>query len=129
MFAKVILAKRILLILILINLLVLPILCVLVYLSDVPDSSDDFCNHRPGVCSGAGVASAGMQCAGVDNTCADSKNVDGVVCTVKSDSVDYIARPECKCNDAIVCECNAVAVEVEEMDPKVTESRDEIRKL
>ena len=95
--------------------------------SDVPDSSDDFCNHRPGVCSGAGVVSAGMQCAGVDNACADSKNVDGVVCTIKSDSVDYVARPECECNDAIVCECNVV--EVEEVDPKVTESRDEIRKL
>ena len=25
-----------------------------------------------------------------------------MVCTVKSDSVDYVARPECKCNDAIV---------------------------
>ena len=47
---------------------------------------------------------------------------------VKSDSVDYVARPECECNDAIVCECN-VAVEVEEMNPKVTESRDEIQKL
>ena len=94
--------------------------------SDVPDSSDDFCNHCPG------IANAGMKCAGVDNNFANSENVDGVACTVKSDSVDYIARPECECNDAIVCECNDVAVcsvEVEEIGPKVLESQDEIRKL
>ena len=51
---------------------------------------------------------------------------------VKSDSVDYVARPECECNDAIVCECNDVSVcsvKVEEIGPKVSESRDEIRKL
>ena len=49
--------------------------------SDVPDSSDDFCNHCPGVCSGDGVASAGMKCAGVDNNFANSENVDDVACS------------------------------------------------
>ena len=47
---------------------------------------------------------------------------------LKSDSVDYVSRPECECN-VIVCECNDVAVCSVEIGPKVTESQDEIRKL
>ncbi len=81
----------------------------------VPDSSDDFCNHRSNVCSGADVARDSMKCAGVDG-----------VCTVKPDSVDCVARFESECNGVIVCECSDVgvcSVEADEIDPKVTVSR------
>ena len=53
---------------------------VLITVLCVPDSSDDFCNHRPGVCSGASVA---MKCVDVDNIFANSENADSVACTVK----------------------------------------------
>ena len=93
---------------------------------NVPASSDDFCNHPQDVCSGAGVASAGMPCAGVVNIVSvdseSSKNVDGVAGTVKPDCVVHVARYESdRHNDDVVCSGEV------EVDLKVTEPREEIR--
>ena len=69
-----------------------------------------------------------MRCAGVVNVVSvnseSSKNVDGVAVTVKPDSVVHAARSESdERSDTIACSGEV------EVDLKVTESQEEIRKL